>query len=108
MAIQEKKQDNTAMDSLLQAPAEAAKLQAEETNRLWTEFRATGSQELKDKLLVKYAGVVKHVAQRVAVSLPAGNDGRVVSFHREAALNHGAIGCARRITGRWFNGAWAL
>ncbi len=71
MAIREKKQDNSAMDGLLQAPTEAANNPMEDINRIWTEFRASGSKELKDKLLVQYAGVVKHVAHRIAVSLPA-------------------------------------
>lgn len=40
-------------------------------DELWIEFRSTGSKSAKDKLLVEYAGLVKYVAQRVAMNLPA-------------------------------------
>ncbi len=38
---------------------------------LWSEFKATGSKACKDKLLVEYAGLVKYIAQRVGMNLPA-------------------------------------
>jgi RNA polymerase sigma factor FliA len=37
---------------------------------LWAQFRGTGSQSAKDKLLVEYAGLVKFLAQRMAMNLP--------------------------------------
>src|SRR5690606_38873151 len=40
-------------------------------DEIWAEYRATGSKACKDKLLVEYAGLVKYVAQRVAMNLPA-------------------------------------
>jgi RNA polymerase sigma factor FliA len=41
---------------------------------LWKEFKETGSKIAKDKLLLEYASLVKYVAQRVAVNLPASVD----------------------------------
>ena len=40
-------------------------------DELWVEYRSTGSKTAKDKLLVEYAGLVKYIAQRVAMNLPA-------------------------------------
>jgi len=37
---------------------------------LWTQYRATGNQTFKDRLLVEYTGLVKFIAQRVAMNLP--------------------------------------
>ena len=42
-----------------------------ELSELWTEYRATGNKACKDKLLVEYAGLVKYIAQRVSMNLPA-------------------------------------
>ncbi len=38
---------------------------------LWSEYKATGSKGCKDKLLVEYAGLVKYIAQRISMNLPA-------------------------------------
>ncbi len=42
----------------------------ENLSDLWTQYRADGSKTAKDKLLVEYAGLVKFIAQRMAMSLP--------------------------------------
>lgn len=41
-----------------------------DVNALWAEYRQTGSKAAKDKLLAEYAGMVKYIAQRLAISLP--------------------------------------
>jgi RNA polymerase sigma factor FliA len=41
-----------------------------ETDRLWEEYKATGSREARDRLIVRYSPLVKYVAGRVAVGLP--------------------------------------
>jgi RNA polymerase sigma factor for flagellar operon FliA len=38
---------------------------------LWAQYRASGSKSAKDKILVEYAGLVKFIAQRMALNLPA-------------------------------------
>lgn len=38
---------------------------------LWKEFKETNSKVAKDKLLMEYAYLVKYIAQRIAVNLPA-------------------------------------
>ncbi len=40
------------------------------TARIWSEFKATGSRQLRDQLIVHYSPLVKYVAARVAVGLP--------------------------------------
>src|SRR5437016_4961016 len=42
-----------------------------ELDRLWQEFKATGSQGARDQLIVHYSPLVKYVASRVATGLPA-------------------------------------
>ncbi len=71
MTIRENKQGKTTMEGLAQPSVKEAGIPQEDILRTWTEFRATGDKALKDKLLVHYAGVVKHVAHRVAINLPA-------------------------------------
>jgi RNA polymerase sigma factor for flagellar operon FliA len=39
-------------------------------DQLWADFKATGSRETRDRLIVNYAPLVKYVAGRVAVGLP--------------------------------------
>ncbi len=41
-----------------------------EIAQLWTEFKATGDPELRDRLIIHYSPLVKYVAGRVAVGLP--------------------------------------
>ena len=46
----------------------------EELEKLWDEFKTTGSSEARDKLIVHYAPLVKYVAGRMAVGVPASID----------------------------------
>jgi hypothetical protein len=41
---------------------------------LWKEYKETDSKVAKDKLLVEYAPLVKYIANRLAVNLPASVD----------------------------------
>ncbi|MFP4521267.1 MAG: FliA/WhiG family RNA polymerase sigma factor [Fibrobacterota bacterium] len=43
-------------------------------DKLWKDYRETGSKSLKDKLLVEYAPIVKYTAYRVGVNLPPSVD----------------------------------
>lgn len=42
----------------------------DDIERLWADFKASRSQELRDKLIVQYSPLVKYVAGRVGVGLP--------------------------------------
>src|SRR5947208_12249347 len=42
-----------------------------ELDRLWHEFKRTGSQAARDQLIIHYSPLVKYVASRVATGLPA-------------------------------------
>jgi len=44
---------------------------AEDTRALWVEFRETGDQALRDRLILTYAPLVKYVAGRLGSGLPA-------------------------------------
>ena len=41
---------------------------------IWAEYRATNGRSLRDQLVLHYAALVKYVAGRVAVGLPASVD----------------------------------
>jgi len=41
-----------------------------ESDRLWDDYKASGSREARDRLIVRYSPLVKYVAGRVAVGLP--------------------------------------
>jgi RNA polymerase sigma factor for flagellar operon FliA len=41
---------------------------------IWAEYRATGGRALRDQLVLHYAALVKYVAGRIAVGLPASVD----------------------------------
>jgi RNA polymerase sigma factor FliA len=41
-----------------------------ETDRLWEEYKESGSRDARDRLIVRYSPLVKYVAGRVAVGLP--------------------------------------
>jgi RNA polymerase sigma factor FliA len=41
-----------------------------EIGRLWSEYKDTGRQDLRDRLILRYSPLVKYVAGRVAVGLP--------------------------------------
>jgi RNA polymerase sigma factor for flagellar operon FliA len=50
--------------------AEAAAEAAEALRTLWHEFKATGAQPLRERLILHYSPLVKYVAGRVGVGLP--------------------------------------
>ncbi|MGH2788013.1 MAG: RNA polymerase sigma factor WhiG [Actinomycetota bacterium] len=43
----------------------------EEIDAMWAEYKASGAQEARDRLILHYSPLVKYVAGRVAVGLPA-------------------------------------
>ena len=49
-------------------------LATEDIERLWTTYKANGSQKARDQLIVHYSPLVKYVAGRVAVGLPQNVD----------------------------------
>jgi RNA polymerase sigma factor for flagellar operon FliA len=54
---------------------------ADETTQLWLEYRRTGDQGLRDRLILTYAPLVKYVAGRLGSGLPAHVDeGDLVSY----------------------------
>jgi RNA polymerase sigma factor for flagellar operon FliA len=40
------------------------------TDKLWADYKSTGSRDLRDQLIVRYSPLVKYVAGRVSVGLP--------------------------------------
>jgi len=55
--------------------------QVDETQSLWLEYRRTGDQKLRDRLILTYAPLVKYVAGRLGSGLPAHVDeGDLVSY----------------------------
>jgi RNA polymerase sigma factor for flagellar operon FliA len=54
---------------------------ADETQSLWLEYRRTGNQAIRDRLILTYAPLVKYVAGRLGSGLPAHVDeGDLVSY----------------------------
>jgi RNA polymerase sigma factor for flagellar operon FliA len=54
---------------------------ADETQTLWLQYRKTGDQSLRDRLILTYAPLVKYVAGRLGSGLPAHVDeGDLVSY----------------------------
>ncbi|MGZ4426032.1 MAG: sigma-70 family RNA polymerase sigma factor, partial [Gaiellaceae bacterium] len=54
---------------------------SDETQQLWLDFRSTGDQKLRDRLILTYAPLVKYVAGRLGSGLPAHVDeGDLVSY----------------------------
>jgi RNA polymerase sigma factor FliA len=54
---------------------------ADDTQSLWLQFRKTGDQALRDRLILTYAPLVKYVAGRLGSGLPAHVDeGDLVSY----------------------------
>src|SRR5947208_16291567 len=54
---------------------------ADETQELWLEFRRTGDQKIRDRLILTYAPPVTYVAGRLGSGLPAHVDeGDLVSY----------------------------
>src|SRR4029077_3944917 len=43
----------------------------DETQQLWLDFRRTGDQKIRDRLILTYAPLVKYVAGRLGSGLPA-------------------------------------
>src|SRR5437763_8271641 len=43
----------------------------DEVNRAWTDYKETSSSKARDRLILHYSPLVKYVAGRVAVGLPA-------------------------------------
>jgi RNA polymerase sigma factor for flagellar operon FliA len=55
--------------------------QVDETQSLWLEYRRTGDQKIRDRLILTYAPLVKYVAGRLGSGLPAHVDeGDLVSY----------------------------
>jgi len=55
--------------------------QVDETQALWLDYRRTGDQKLRDRLILTYAPLVKYVAGRLGSGLPAHVDeGDLVSY----------------------------
>ena len=69
-----------------------------ELSELWTEYRATGNKACKDKLLVEYAGLVKYIAQRVSMNLPASVEFDRGDIPADAAVRGVARGRGTRTT----------
>jgi RNA polymerase sigma factor for flagellar operon FliA len=54
---------------------------SDETQQLWLDFRETGDQKIRDRLILTYAPLVKYVAGRLGSGLPAHVDeGDLVSY----------------------------
>ncbi|MFL5942966.1 MAG: RNA polymerase sigma factor WhiG [Gaiellaceae bacterium] len=54
---------------------------ADETQQLWLEYRRTGDEKIRDRLILTYAPLVKYVAGRLGSGLPAHVDeGDLVSY----------------------------
>src|SRR5207244_5200609 len=45
-----------------------------EINELWTEYKAKGDTQVRDRLILQYAPLVKYVAGRIRSGLPASVD----------------------------------
>ena len=52
-------------------PKFQARLQDEEDQNLWKQYKTNHDQRVKDALIMKYASFVKYVAGRIAVNLPS-------------------------------------
>jgi RNA polymerase sigma factor for flagellar operon FliA len=54
---------------------------ADETQQLWLDFRRTGDQKIRDRLILTYAPLVKYVAGRMAAGLPSHvEEGDLISY----------------------------
>lgn len=49
---------------------ELIQLSEEEELKLWIEYKKTGNAEIREKLILKYAPLVKYVAGKVAIGMP--------------------------------------
>jgi RNA polymerase sigma factor for flagellar operon FliA len=59
-------------------------------DNLWKDFKETGSKIAKDKLLLEYAPLVKYIAQRIAINLPA-------SVDRDDLVSSGILGLVKAV-----------
>ena len=59
-------------------------------DNLWKDFKETGSKVAKDKLLLEYAPLVKYIAQRVGINLPA-------SVDRDDLVSSGILGLVKAV-----------
>jgi RNA polymerase sigma factor for flagellar operon FliA len=59
-------------------------------DNLWKDFKETGSKVAKDKLLLEYAPLVKYIAQRIAINLPA-------SVDRDDLVSSGILGLVKAV-----------
>jgi RNA polymerase sigma factor for flagellar operon FliA len=57
---------------------------------IWKEYKETGSKVAKDKLLLEYAPLVKYIAQRIAINLPA-------SVDRDDLVSSGILGLIKAV-----------
>ena len=59
-------------------------------DHLWKEYKESGSKIVKDKLLLEYANLVKYIAQRIAINLPA-------SVDRDDLMSAGILGLVKAV-----------
>ncbi|HEX7511357.1 MAG TPA: FliA/WhiG family RNA polymerase sigma factor [Chitinivibrionales bacterium] len=59
-------------------------------DNLWKEYKETDSKIAKDKLLLEYSNLVKYIAQRIAVNLPA-------SVDRDDLISAGILGLVKAV-----------
>jgi len=59
-------------------------------DNLWKEYKENGLKVAKDKLLLEYAPIVKYIAQRIAVTLPA-------SVDRDDLISSGILGLVKAV-----------
>jgi RNA polymerase sigma factor for flagellar operon FliA len=59
-------------------------------DNLWKDINETGSKIAKDKLLLEYAPLVKYIAQRIAINLPA-------SVDRDDLVSSGILGLVKAV-----------
>jgi RNA polymerase sigma factor for flagellar operon FliA len=71
--VRAKKAQPKAATATKETPAKSVGGEAagEELARLWAEFKTSGSQAVRERLILHYAPLVKYVASRVATGLPA-------------------------------------
>jgi len=59
-------------------------------DNLWKEYKETDSKIAKDKLLLEYSNLVKYIAQRIAINLPA-------SVDRDDLISAGILGLVKAV-----------
>ncbi len=61
-------------------------LAADSANEMWVQFKATGDQELRQRLILMYAPLVKYVVGRMAIGLPGLLDSEDIIGHATIGL----------------------